>query len=101
MAKDECAERGLHLNPNTVHLDFEEAAHLAFKAAFPSIKIQGCNFHLKKAWLRKCGEVGLQNEYEDKKSPVYNWVKTLFGMPFLNAHEVIEATCFAPNDPKV
>ncbi|KAK3793725.1 hypothetical protein RRG08_006547 [Elysia crispata] len=103
---DECQKRGLIFSPSRINLDFESATHQAFKKVFPEIDIFGRNFHLKQAWLRKCNELGLKKDYEDKESEIHKWLRILFGMPFLPSEQVIpffciEATCLSPIDPRI
>ena len=103
---EECQKRGVHFNPAVIHLDFEDAAHASFKTHFPDINIRGCNFHLKQAWLRKCQAIGLKGEYEDKNSAIHRWIRTLFGLAFLNPDNVqtvfaFDMTAMAPMDPRV
>jgi hypothetical protein len=43
-------------NPQSVHLDYEEAVINAFKYAFPNIAVKGCYFHLMQNLRDKLGK---------------------------------------------
>ena len=51
-------------NPNEINIDFEAAAIKAIKEVFPSVKVQGCFFHLCQSLWRKVQEVGLTEAYK-------------------------------------
>lgn len=103
---EQCIFYGHSFDPKNINLDFETATHQAFKESFPDINITGCSFHLKQAWLRKCGEIGLKKEYEDTEGEIHRWLRTVFGMSFLNPENVEDFFAFelcadAPQDKRI
>ena len=49
--------------PDKILIDFELAAMKAFEKALPNATISGCIFHLSQNFIRKIGEIGLNNLY--------------------------------------
>ena len=43
------SEQGLSFQPEKINLDFEIAAHSAFRASFPNATLLCCRFHLGQA----------------------------------------------------
>lgn len=79
------------LNPSKVFVDFEIAIHKALIYMWPNTVINGCRFHLHQAWYRKIQSLGLMTEYTTN-SDTGKWLKTSFGLTYLNADEV--GDCF-------
>ena len=97
---------GGNLENKTIHLDFEKAAHEAVKHVLPTFALRGCLFHLKQSWWRKIQELGLSAEYNDSESAVGRFLKSTFGLPFLDFLEVcdcfaFDVICEAPEDDAV
>lgn len=55
-------------NPETITMDFEEAAIAALINLFPQVNIQGCNFHWNQCLWRKIQNLGLVNEYRENEN---------------------------------
>lgn len=91
---EQCSRRNIVFNPSTIHLDFEISVHQAFQTRFPGIQIKACIFHLKQSWLRKCQELGLKKEYEQRDTEISNWLRLLFGLCCLPPSEVEDFFCF-------
>jgi len=89
---DYCQNKGLHLQPNIIHVDFEKAMHNSVKNLFPETQLDCCRFHLGQCWWRKIQSVGLSSEYKDKSSEIGKWLTRFFGLPFLAPDEVED--CF-------
>ena len=70
-----CAELNVSFRPTTVLLDFEMAAHNAFRRVLQGIKIMGCRFHYAQAVFRKIATLGLKPLYTDSKSQTGYWLK--------------------------
>ena len=87
---------GGNLENKTIHLDFEKAAHEAVKHVLPTLNfaLRGCLFHLKQSWWRKIQEVGLSSEYKNSESAVGRFLKSTFGLPFLDFLEVCDCFTF-------
>ena len=77
-----CTERDFHLNPSSVHVDFEPAMHNFIVALFPDA-IDCCSLHLGQAWWCNIQRIGLSSEYKDKSGEIGKWLSKFFGLPFL------------------
>jgi hypothetical protein len=55
---------------------------------FPETSIQCCRFHLGKSWWRKIQKTGLSTEYKDNESNTGKWLKSFFGLVFLDSSDV-------------
>ena len=85
---------GSRFENKTIHLDFEKAAHEAVKRVLPTFALRGCLFHLKQSWWRKIQDLGLSTEYKDSDSAVGQFLKSTFGLPFLDFLEVSDSFAF-------
>ncbi|XP_033724691.1 uncharacterized protein LOC117314710 [Pecten maximus] len=56
-------EYNLPLQPTTVFVDFEAAAHNAIHQVFPGVTVKGCFFHFTRCIWRKAQQTGLQQLY--------------------------------------
>jgi len=53
-------------NSISMHLDFEIAAHQAFRNVFNNSTIKACRFHLSQSWYRKINSItDLKKFYND------------------------------------
>jgi hypothetical protein len=86
------SEQGLSFQPGKINLDFEIAAHSAFRASFPNATLLCYRFHLGQAWYRNIQKLG-SSEYKDTDSKIGKWLSYFFGLSFLNPTEVED--CFA------
>ncbi|GFR98304.1 hypothetical protein ElyMa_004498000 [Elysia marginata] len=82
---------GLTLDGKSLHLDFEKAAHTAAKAVIPGITLKGCLLHLKQSWWRCIQREGLGEEFKTPDSEIGQFLKTKFGLPFLDDLDVCES----------
>lgn len=66
-------------------LDFERAAIKTVKRVFPGASVEGCAFHLARAWNRKRDELGLRKYLvgNQRSRRVKRWWATLKGIVFL------------------
>src|SRR5699024_3491840 len=90
--KEKCKEFDLSFNPKTVFVDFEKSVHLAVNVNFPITEIKGCLFHLKQAWYRKLSQLGLSSFYKAGQSKIGQWLRYIFGLPYLRPNDVSD--CF-------
>lgn len=75
--------------PQEILLDFENAAQNAFKLAFPNTDVKGCQFHLSQAVLRKVGQLGLKDRFQNDVD--FNLlVKSLTALSFVPEDEVLD-----------
>jgi hypothetical protein len=63
------------------------------RSVWPNVIIKACQFHLGQAWYRKIQNLGLSKEYKDPESDIMKWLKTFFGLSYLDSFDVID--CFA------
>lgn len=79
-------------NPISIRLDFEIAAHQAFKNVFNNSTIKACRFHLGQSWYRKINSIpDLKQFYNDQSSDIAKWLTMFFGLPFLPSNQVEDA----------
>ena len=52
-------------NPRQISIDFEAAAALAIREAFPNTQVDGCNFHWKKCIFENVGNKGCLSLYHN------------------------------------
>ena len=86
---DYCRNKGLTLQPEVIHVDFEKAMHNAVNFLFPDTQLDCCTFHLGQCWWRKIQNVGLSSDYKAKSTDIGKWLTRFFGLPFL-APEAVE-----------
>lgn len=79
--------------PKCIVADFEQAIHGAISQVWPHCAITGCRFHLGQAWYRNIQKLGLSNDYQNPESEKGEWLRYLFGLPFLDPEDV--GDCFA------
>jgi hypothetical protein len=65
-------------------------AGLNARLMFPETSIQCCRFHLGQSWWRKIQKTGLSTEYKDNESNIGKWLKSFFGLAFLDPSDVEE-----------
>ena len=78
------SEQRLSFQPEKIYLDFEIAAHSAFRASFPNATLLCCRFHLGQVWYRNIQKLGLSSEYKDTDSEIGKWLSYFFGLSFLS-----------------
>ncbi|KAE9524358.1 hypothetical protein AGLY_015397 [Aphis glycines] len=71
---------------------FNHAIHVAVNKVWPSTRLRRCRFHLGQAWFRKIQSLGLVDEYKNKNYEIGKYLKTFFGLSFLNPPDVND--CF-------
>ena len=76
-------------NPLKVLTDFELAAINAFREEFPEAELSGCYFHLSQSIVRKVGELGLKNQFENDQN-LNVLVKSLAALSFVPIEDVNE-----------
>ena len=99
---DICSARNLTFKPAVVHVELEITVHNVFRQRLPETSIQCCRFHLGQSWWRKIQKTGLSTEYKDNESSIEQWLKSFFGLAFLDVED-----CFGddimrvlPEDPR-
>lgn len=100
----QCSAMGLTLNVQTVLLDFEKATHNAFQTIFPLAEVKCCRFHFGQAVFRKIKQIGLQPTYINNEDETGHWLKSFFGLPFLDPEDVLDAftdDLMPDEDPRV
>ena len=81
------ARMGLVLNPQSVVLDYELAAHNAWRTVRPWVQLKGCMFHFGQCIWRKLQSLGLQQAYaEDLQFQA--WARLILALPLLPTYEV-------------
>lgn len=78
------------LRPYRIILDFELAAHNAFKFVYPDIEVQACFFHFSQSCWRKLQDVGLRNDYIDNEG-LRVLVRSFVTLAFLPLDQVTPA----------
>ncbi|KAJ8311151.1 hypothetical protein KUTeg_011290 [Tegillarca granosa] len=87
-----CQERNLILQPEEIHVDFEQSMLNILRDVFPSARIMACRFHLAHNCWRKIQSLGLSSEYKDKTCDTAKWLSQFFGICFLPPEEIED--CF-------
>ena len=72
------------LDPTTIILDFEINEHKVVRTTFPSIRIQGCNFHFNQCNLKKFRKIA---EYHTDEV-LRILPRCVYGLPFLPLSDV-------------
>lgn len=72
-------------------MDFEIAIYSAITNVWPTVEIKG---YYGKSWRRKIQEFGLSAEYKDQSSEISEFLKHIFGLPFLDPDKVENAFVF-------
>lgn len=91
--------------PAKVNVDFEQAIHTALKNVWPSVRIEGCRFHLSQAWFRKIQSLGLTKVYKSR-SAEGSYLRSFFGLSFLDPSRIEdffieEFTQAEPDDSRI
>jgi hypothetical protein len=76
-------------SPKNVTVDFEAAAISALRVVFPSAKVNGCHFHIKKCLWRKVQELGLTREYRENEE-IRMQIRMCAALAFLRPEDVID-----------
>ncbi|CAL2028872.1 unnamed protein product [Caenorhabditis brenneri] len=76
-------------NPSVIVCDFEKAIRNAFTDHFPGISIQGCLFHLIKAWRKKATDMKIYSDMLDGGHLNEYW-KLLKALPFIDCDDTRE-----------
>ncbi|XP_076094650.1 uncharacterized protein LOC143065150 [Mytilus galloprovincialis] len=87
LLKDYCQNNQLQLQPETIVLDYETAAHNAASTVFPGITKKGCFFHYTKCIWRKTQECGLQVPYSNNED-IHRLVRRAAVLPMVPTDEV-------------
>ena len=90
-------------DPETIHVDFEEAIHKAIKNVFPRCSIIGCNFHWNQACLRNVKSAGLYRQFVSKDVEVHTLIRRFLSVPHLPVAlvaEVVEDLCHQVDETK-
>lgn len=91
-------------NPTEINVDFEAAAIKAIKEVFPSVKVQGCFFHLAQSIWRKVQDVGLTESYKTNQE-IRLVIRKCAALAFLPPEDVeegfINIHSNAPDDDKL
>lgn len=99
------ASMNIDLQISRIRFDFEKAAQNAVQDVFPECHVQGCRFHLGQSWYKKLNTElpSLREHYKDATSDIGKWLKTFFGLPFLDSTDVedmfTELIADAPQHP--
>jgi hypothetical protein len=96
---DICSARNLTFKPAVVHVDLEITVHNVFRQMFPQTSTQCCRFHVGQSWWRKIQKTVLSTEYKDNESNIEKWLRSFFGLAFLDPSDVED--CFEDDIMKV
>lgn len=103
---EKCNVLGYILKPKKIVTDFEKAIQNAVRLSWPDSELEGCRFHLAQAWFRQIQKMGLAPIYREVDNSRGQWLRFVFGLPFLQPQDV--GDCFAfdlgeiqPNDAKI
>lgn len=84
MLKDKVMEHCQQdLFPTAFHCDFESGLLPAIQSVFPLSRITGCFFHMAQAVLRKVGNLGFKQWYQEINSEFRKFVRRLIALAFL------------------
>jgi hypothetical protein len=81
------ATKGLVLNPQAVVLDYELAAHNAWRNSRPATQLKGCMFNFGQCVWRKIQSVGLQHVYAID-GEFQAWARLILSLPLLPTYEI-------------
>lgn len=106
LLKMRCRLYGLNFAPTTVVTDFEIGMQNAVRIAWPGVELLACRFHITQAWYRKIQMLGLCREYQDRESEIGQWLRHIFGLPYLDPADVEDCMIMdfmsdIPNDTRV
>ena len=73
--------------PDSIMVDFEDAAIKSFRSNFPATEVTGCYFHLAKSFWRKIKSLKLEFEYLNNPSFKHR-VRRFLTLAFVPLHEV-------------
>ena len=79
----------VHLQPESVMIDFEAASKRAIEENFPNATVAGCMFHLGQSIWRKVMDEGLREDYTNRET-TRKFVKNLLALGFLEVNSVVE-----------
>lgn len=69
-------------------MNFEKAAHNAFKEVFKNSERRGCRFHLSQVWCRNIQfDAFLRQDYKKQEECYRKMIEMFFGLPFLPSDE--------------
>ena len=71
-----------------VSLDFEYAAHAAFKTVLPETTIHGCNFHFNQALWKHVQSLGLVSAYKKKDNIVRKHIQNIAALAYVPIDEI-------------
>ncbi|KAL3858188.1 hypothetical protein ACJMK2_012792 [Sinanodonta woodiana] len=82
-----------HVSLEGFVLDFEKAAWIAIREAFPSVELKGCAFHWSHAVWRHVQSVGLAETYMYATIGLHSFVRHVLALQFLpslHIHQVVQ-----------
>lgn len=83
LLKQEAITRDFQMQPNTIHIDFEQAVVQAVRIEF-GIEPTGCLFHFTQNILRHLQQTGLQAAYNSGNPPTVRvWIRRLIALPLV------------------
>ncbi|KAL3879923.1 hypothetical protein ACJMK2_032199 [Sinanodonta woodiana] len=76
-----------HISIEGFGLDFEKAAWIAMRKAFPGVKLKGCAFHCSQAVCRHVQSVGLVETYM-RREDLHSFVRQVLPQQFLPSAQI-------------